>query len=119
MTDSYAVQVNPTIGGVLWNVRGDTAEEFKNTIDYLSEHASDLQDALAVLQQAGLANQAVAASAPVVNPGTPPPAVGSGGNPSCSQHGPMEDKAGAVTKNGQPYRHRYYCSKFGCKETAD
>lgn len=115
MSETYAVQVNPSIGGVLWNIRGATAEEFKSTITFLGENASDIQDALAIIQQQGLANQAAAVVPNPVNAGTSPP-----GNtdsvPTC-EHGPMNDfgQAGSRKKNkkGEEYRNRYYCSKFG------
>lgn len=118
MTEAYAVQVNPTIGGVLWNIRGGTAGEFKESLDFLAENASDIQDALAVIQQAGLANQVnVSLPKETVNPGSPPPG---GAAPMCKNgHGPMKDLSGKTTKSGAAYRHKFYCNDFNCRETAD
>lgn len=112
----YAVQVNPTIGGVLYNIRGETAEQFKDTLSFLADNASDIQDALAVLQQAGLANQVASTLPNPTNPGTPPPGSGSLPElPTCPLHGPAKDMAGKTTKAGAPYKYRFYCSDFNCK----
>lgn len=118
MSETYAVQVNPSIGGVLWNIRGATAEEFKSTITFLGENASDIQDALAIIQQQGLANQAAAVVPNPVNAGTSPPGgAGSTDSAPTCPHGPMRDLSGKTNKQGQAYKARWYCSKFGsdCK----
>lgn len=119
MTDS-GIQVNTTINGDLWIIRGDGAEELRANLKALTE----VHDALTTFKQAGIANGVFTGTAPGAPSTAPEPARGAGsppptsGPPSCEGgHGPMKDLAGKTNKKGEPYKARYYCSKFGsdCK----
>lgn len=123
-SNAYGIQVNSTVNGDLWNVRGDDAEEFYANLKGLADNADEVHEALTVFKQAGIAKgvfsgtaqpSAPPAAEPAHSAGSPPP---TSGPPECEGgHGPMKDLSGKTNKKGETYKFRYYCSKFGsdCK----
>ena len=120
----YKVQANATIGGVLFNVNGDSADEVLAHLKTLAAAAPEVFTHFNALSDGAKASQVFAARASTatpdvaVNASTPPPAAAApagppaAGTPSCV-HGPMKDCLGMTTKAGNLYKNRYYCTDQG------
>lgn len=124
MSNDYGVQVSMTINGDLYNVRGADPDEFEANLKGLADRSASVHDSLTTFKQAGVATGVFTGTAPGSAPVQPEPARSAGsppptsGPPECEGgHGPMKDLSGKTNKKGEPYRNRYYCSKFGsdCK----
>lgn len=105
--------------GVKFAVDGSDAEEVLGAITELITDEKFGEAAVAIQQQA-LAAAAVASTPPSgATAATPPPGSPGGAKVCPKGHGPFKDLAGQTTKSGQPYKHRYYCQEFSCREFAD
>lgn len=119
MADDYKIQVNTTINGDLVNIRAGSGEELAETMAGFANNAVDVFKTLGDVKQAALANgvfsapaNPAASSAPRAAANTPPGEV-----PKCPTHGDMKDCRGQRNKQGQPFKNRFYCKKFGCKDS--
>lgn len=112
-------QVSEFIGTAQVVVRSGSAEETLQILDGFAKNADQLTDSLKALRSAaqikGLMDGGKPASSggfkdnPVNNtpsaPPTPPQEVG-----NCNHGLPWQDKLGAKTRAGVPYKSRYYCA---------
>lgn len=97
-------------------------ETVGDTLEQLSVLLEDekLGEAAVTVEQQALATAAVASTPPSGATAATPPPGSAGGAPQCPQgHGPMNDLQGRTNKAGQPYKFRYYCSDFKCRESRD
>lgn len=121
MADEYRIQINSNINGDLVNMRGTSGEELKDVLEGFAEHAGTIFKQLGDVKQAALANGVFSGQAAAPAGGSAPAAPRAAANtapgevPKCPDHGPAKDMRGKRNKEGQPYRSRYFCSKFGCK----
>ncbi len=109
----YKIQLSKKINGDLWNIRANSAEEFKSIIEDLAGVADDTLTTLSEVVQAALAKGVQTAEFD-----SEPDKKSSGGSrkssgpPKC-RHGEMKDLA---DKN---YKHRYYCTARSRDEQCD
>ena len=114
-------QAEFTLHGVKFVI---VSEDTKSLLDDLKAVLGDpdLEGAAVAVAQQQLAAEAKRASEASTPPstataaGSPPPGS-PGGVPVCPKgHGPMKDLSGQKNKKGDPYKFRYYCSDFNCRE---
>lgn len=122
----YNVQANFTVGGVLWNVNGNTYADVKQKQEQIVKDAPAFYENLILVEQAARATAAfnkttdipAATAAPEVpsNKSEPPPWDGDVQKCACGI--PMNDVRGQVYKSGakagQPYPADFYAGK-DCK----
>jgi hypothetical protein len=127
MADDWNFQASFKFGphsGSMLNVRAESPDDLIGKCGYLATRLADvatfaeLQSALEGLSTVQAVQNVQAAMPgvvplpqPVQAPQQQPAGWGNQANvvPVCA-HGPMKDYVGKFTKNGQPYRNRYYCS---------
>lgn len=107
------------------HLRTDSGEEMAHVVGGFEENAKGIFEGIGNIKQASLVSgvfsgNAIDAgkSAPSA-PAAPRAAANTapGAIPECPSHGQMKDCRGQRTKNGEPFRNRYYCKKFGCKDS--
>lgn len=120
MSDDYKVQASPTIGGVMFNLRGNTVEEVAAAMVALGESADAFFEGYDKVRQVTLAKgltvvpSAAPSGAANVHPGT---ASGGGTGELRCQHGPYKDLNGKRKRNGEGYKNRYVCpAPFGAAD---
>lgn len=121
MADDYKIQINSNINGDLVNMRATSGEELKEVLEGFATEAKDIFKNLGDVKQAALVNgvfsgNATGASQPAQSAPRASANTAPGEIPSCPTHGQMKDMKGKRTKDNNPMRNRYYCSKFGCKD---
>lgn len=122
--DTYKIQINSNINGDLVNMRATSGEELNEVLTGFAENAAGIFKQLGDVKQAALANgvfSGQAASPTPAAPAAPRAAANSapGETPKCPTHGEMADKRGVRNKTtGDPLRNRFYCKKFGCKDSS-
>lgn len=112
MSDDYKIQLNLTVNGNLVNVRANSAEELKTTVEELAKTVDDTFSAVAQFKEGVTAKDVFTGG--LQGKGNGPAqsqsaSVGANGVPNC-KHGPMKDLRGQTTRSGQPYKYDYYCS---------
>lgn len=123
MTAKSPVQVTTQHNGKNITLSADSPEEMTQLTGELLKHADELMENLTTLDQIILAKSVMSTGVVGTAENTttptssaprsqPPP---SGDTPECSEHGPVNDLAGKLSKAGKPYAKRYYCKKFGCE----
>lgn len=124
MADEYKLQISTNINGDLVNLRSQSGDELKEIVEGFATNSPAIFKALGDVKQAGLANGVFTGNASEVQMpsggGGAKPSVAStppGSVPSCPTHGPMKDMRGKRNKQGDGYKNRFYCSKFGCKDS--
>lgn len=121
MADEYKIQVNTSVNGDLVNIRAQSGEELSETLNGFAGNAVDIFKTLGDIKQAALANGVFSgnATAPTTTTAAPRAAANTapGEVPKCPTHGEMKDCRGQRNKQGDPFRNRYYCKKFGCKDS--
>ena len=119
MADDYKIQVNTSVNGDLVNIRAGSGEELKDTMTGFADNAVDIFKTLGDIKQAALANGVFSgnAAAPASSPPRAAANTAPGEVPKCPTHGEMKDCRGQRNKQGQPFKNRYYCKKFGCKDS--
>jgi hypothetical protein len=128
MSEFPKIHIDTVANGDYVHLRTDSGEELLEVVTGLAEHYGDIAERLADIKQAALAKGVFSgdASNPTQSTGVSKPAPTasasssgpSGAPPSCEGgHGPMKDMAGKRNKNGEPYKNRFYCQKWGsdCK----
>lgn len=121
MADEYKIQVNTSVNGDLVNIRAQSGEELSETLAGFANNAVDIFKTLGDVKQAALANGVFSGNAaPTTTTNSAPRAAANtapGEVPKCPTHGEMKDCRGQRSKAGQPFKNRYYCKKFGCKDS--
>lgn len=118
----YKVQASPTLGGILFNFRGDSTEEVVTNIEEFAKLGDRFFDAYDTLRQVTLA-KSIGTAAGYAAPNTAPqsqhaaPAAGSTQADLRCKHGPYKDLNGKRKKNGEGYQSRYVCAApFGAPD---
>lgn len=110
----YTVQANPTLGGVMFTLRGRTGEDVAELMETVATAADKFFEAYLAVKQVTLAKGlTVAPGQPINNGASTVHAAGASGSTTAElrcQHGPYKDFKGKSKKNGDPYQYRYYCA---------
>lgn len=104
--NGYKIQINPTIKGILFNVRANSVAELEETLAALAKGADGMVSSLNDFQQVVVAKATFAEGRTSGGGGAAKasgPKVNADGIPVC-EHGPMKDLRGAG------YKADFYCS---------
>lgn len=124
MADDYKIQINSNINGDLVNMRAQSGEELEEVLLGFAEKAGGIFKNLGDVKQAALVNGVFSGNAaPPASPSGGAPAApraaantAPGEIPKCPTHTTVKDMRGKRNAKGEPYKYRYYCSKFGCQD---
>lgn len=117
MSTGVGYQVSPKIGSALVNIQGDSPEEFEQALEWFTENAQKVAEAVVTLEAAynavngGLTPQPAAQAAPrqrQYNQNRQAPAESGPPAPSC-QHGAMEFKSGGGGSSGKKPWSGWFC----------
>jgi hypothetical protein len=132
MSEFPKIHIDTVANGDFIHLRTDSGEEMLEVVSGLAQHYGEIAERLGDIKQAALARGVFSgdASNPSQSTGagakkgattsSKPVTAPDGGAPVC-EHGPMKDMAGKRNKRGEPYKNRYYCTKWGsdCKPVGD
>lgn len=111
----YKIQLSKKVNGDLWNIRANSAEEFRQIVEDLAGVADSALSSMGEVVQAVLAKgvQTEEFSEPETKKSYSGGRKSTSGGPPKCRHGEMKDLA---EKN---YKHRYYCTARSRDEQCD
>lgn len=121
MSDDYKVQASPTLGGVMFNIRGETPEEVVTAVEQLAALGDRFFEAYDKIRQVTLAkglgtNAGFAPAATVPSQHASGAAGATQADLRC-KHGPYKDLKGKTKRNGEGYKNRFVCpAPFGAAD---